>query len=119
MTSHLWEGDALVVYQDYSGASSISDVLNSDVPRAFGRRIGRVFQLMHLWVPEPHRNRGIGSHLLCTIHNHCANIGVRRIDTDDMSDRFTHPQNVYLKHGFVYRQLGRPEMYVSVRIRSL
>ena len=115
---HLWEDDVLVVYQG-TAESSISNVLHSDRPRALGRHVGRVFQLMHLWVPETQRHRGIGSHLLRTLYGHCAAVGVRRIDVDDMSERFTHPRNVYLNNGFVYRRSGYPEMYASVHVRDI
>lgn len=84
-----------------------------------GRLVGvfrdRVFWLMVLRVEESHRGRGIGTRLLLRLAELCIEDGVRRIEVDDMSDRFRMRRNIYRNLGFVYRRDTGPEMYAHPR----
>ena len=87
-----------------------------------GRAVGvftdsneRCFVVLTLWVHRAHRNQGIGTKLLQGVAKWCEHRGVRRIDVDDVTDRWRMPCNVYGRLGFVYRQTTGPEMYASPR----
>lgn len=68
-----------------------------------------MLQGLHV-VPEL-RGNGIGSHILAHIQAYAVANGYECIELDDMSDRFGHPRNIYLKHGFRYINLeDGPEM---------
>lgn len=102
-------------YTTFETISSLMDELEaSPFPYAYGRYEDRVMSLMSLSVPRPLRNRGVGTALLRGVALGCLRLGLRRIDLDDMSDRFGQKNNIYVKFGFRYRQPGFPEMYSSV-----
>ena len=75
---------------------------------------GRCTTLQVVHVATDERGRGVGSSLLVAFAQLCGDAGVRRIDVDDMSDRArTVKHNLYVKHGFAYRNAHGPEMYTS------
>ena len=83
--------------------------------KAMGVICNRVFWLMVLRIEENFQNLGFGSYLVKGIAKWCTDEGVRRIEVDDMSNRYRQPQNVYRKCGFVYHRAVGPEMYASPR----
>ena len=89
---------------------------SEDIPFACGVVDGRAFALLALKVPPALRGRGLGSRLLRGLAAWCEEEeGCRRIDVDDMSDRARRADNIYVRHGFVYRAARGPEMYAHPR----
>ena len=78
-----------------------------------GKADDRVAYLKALRVIPSLRKRGIASALIVAFARVAEERGVRRIELDDMSDRFRMEGNVYVRNGFVYRGKTGPEMYAS------
>lgn len=99
----------MVVYYSRR-ALTLKSIIDKRTPRLFGYLLESSFQVTFLGVPSHLRNRGIGRLLLLTLAKKLISEDVSLIELDDMSERFNHPQNIYLKCGFQYRIPGMPEM---------
>ena len=108
----LSHGSMLVVYY-CRRTLSLKEILDRRVPRLFGYFLDSSFQVTFLGVPLHLRNRGIGSFLLLTLLSELKSKNCLRVELDDMSERFNHPHNIYLKCGFQYTNPGMPEMYAN------
>jgi GNAT superfamily N-acetyltransferase len=106
------ENDTIAVYY-HAHKLDMKQVFSRKLPVAFGKYKNRTFTLMTLFVPEHMRLQGIGGNLIIEIAKECDLVGCRRIDVDDMSDRSFKPNNIYVKYGFRYLNVGYPEMYTS------
>lgn len=85
-----------------------------DTPKAYGVMSNRVLFLMHIFVPDVMRGRGMGSRLLRYFLREGYSRGCRRAELDDMSHMFNQPTNLYVKHGFYYVKKGHPEMRMAL-----
>jgi GNAT superfamily N-acetyltransferase len=108
----LIHSDHVIVYRSRVLIDDGRQVLARAVPRLLGVQSDRVFFLMHLYVPPDQRGQGIGSQMLHALADYLFRSGCRRIELDDMTDRFGASDNIYVKCGFVYRG-GAAEMYAS------
>lgn len=65
-----------------------------------------------LYVPENHRQKGIGTSMIFVLLNYarCATF----VELDDMSDRYGKQYNIYTKYGFKNVYCGYPEMVARV-----
>jgi len=109
----LWESEYLIVYEHTHALATIESILKANIPRAYGVNDDRVFWLMTLYVPSDMRHRGVGRNLMLHIATECISTGCRRINLDDMSDRYNQDDNIYVNMGFTYRPCYTPEMYCS------
>lgn len=75
---------------------------DKDLPRIIGYTHDRVSYVSYFDVPGQEQNMGIGTQLIREFALRLQETGCVRIDLDDMSARFRHPRNIYLKCGFVY-----------------
>ena len=95
---------------------SIGEALQAPVPRVLGGFTSeRTFQLMHLYVPPTARGEGLALALLHRLAHVLREDGCRRIELDDMSDRYRAGGNVYIRAGFDYCRTDGPEMAATPR----
>jgi len=66
--------------------------------------------IQYVFTKEEHRNKKYATYLLLYLKQYCKNNNVKIIKLDDCSDKFNHPNNLYLKNGFKYVTYGEPEM---------
>lgn len=80
------------------------------VSKAYAILKDRVLFLMLIHVPRESRGLGVATRLLRRILQVGYQLGCRRAELDDMSDRFMRPENLYRRNGFRYVRKGQPAM---------
>lgn len=66
--------------------------------------------LLSINICKKYRNNGYGTFLLETLIEYCKDNNVIKIELDDMTDNFNCQNNIYVKIGFEYINVGFPEM---------
>ena len=61
-----------------------------------------------------YRQKGMGDYLLKNVIRYAKENNIKEIELDDMTDRFSQKDNIYLKNGFVYLSKGSPEMTLKL-----
>ena len=113
---YIIEGNELLIFCPQSSHErNICSIMNDySTPKAYGVMSDRVLFLMHIFVPDEMRGRGMGSRFLRYFLREGYNHGCRRAELDDMSHMFNQPTNLYGKHGFHYTKKGHPEMRMAL-----
>lgn len=104
----------LVVPQIFK-PKDIFEAMNTDIPRALFVIRNRNAFLLHLYVPLYLRHHGIARRMLFEVSRECLRNNCEKIYVDDMSDRFRKDDNIYIRFGFVYKNICDSEMYVNIK----
>ena len=74
--------------------------------------IDDIMYLNSLYTVKKYRRKGVASLLLKYMFHERRKNKCRKIELTDCSDMFQDKQNIYLKHGFHYENIGQPEMVI-------
>jgi GNAT superfamily N-acetyltransferase len=95
---------------DYDNIVSMIDICYDYKVSQLYSECQRECKIIDLYTIRQYQNQGCATYLINQVISFCRKKGINIITLDDCSDNFNQINNIYLKAGFTYIEVGFPEM---------